>query len=241
MNILDWNQLDSAARDSLLQRPVQAVSDRVRTGVQAIFAEVDARGDAALLDYTMRFDGVALAEFEVGEDELSAASTRVPAEVRHAIVEAAGRIEAFHRAGMAGSYAVVTAPGLRCERVLRPIRRAGLYVPAGSAPLPSTALMLCVPARLAGCKEIVLCTPPRADGSADPAVLLAAQQATSVRVFKLGGAHAIAAMALGLKRCRAATSCSVLAMHGWMRQSDRRHSVPVGWPSTCRRGHRKCW
>lgn len=197
MNILDWNRLDSAARDSLLQRPVQAVSDRVRKGVQAIFAEVDARGDAALLDYTMRFDGVALAEFEVGEDELSSASTRVPAEVRHAIVEAAGRIEAFHRAGMAGSYAVDTAPGLRCERVQRPIRRVGLYVPAGSAPLPSTALMLCVPARLAGCKEIVLCTPPRADGSADPAVLLAAQQATGVRVFKLGGAQAIAAMALG--------------------------------------------
>lgn len=197
MIILDWNQLDGAARAALLQRPEQTVSDRVRTGVQAIFAEVGARGDAALLDYTMRFDGVALADFEVGEDEFGAAATRVPAEVRNAIDEAAGRIEAFHRTDMAGSYAVDTAPGLRCERVQRPIRRVGLYVPAGSAPLPSTALMLCIPARLAGCKGIVLCTPPRADGCADPAVLLAAQQAPGVRVFKLGGAQAIAAMALG--------------------------------------------
>ncbi|HEY1070674.1 MAG TPA: histidinol dehydrogenase, partial [Thermomonas sp.] len=107
------------------------------------------------------------------------------------------RIEAFHRAGIASPYEVETAPGLTCQRVQRPIRRVGLYVPAGSAPLPSTALMLCVPARLAGCTEVVLCTPPRADGSADPAVLLAARQAPGVRVFKLGGAQAIAAMALG--------------------------------------------
>jgi histidinol dehydrogenase len=94
-------------------------------------------------------------------------------------------------------YALDTAPGVRCERVLRPIDPVGLYVPAGSAPLPSTALMLAIPAQLAGCGEIVLCTPPRRDGSADPAVLVAARYAPDARIFKLGGAQAIAAMSLG--------------------------------------------
>lgn len=197
MKRIDWNQLDEAARAAVLQRPVQAVSDAVRTGVQAVFDQVAARGDAALRDFTARFDGVTLEDFEVGADEFARAAEAVPADVQAAIAEAAARIEVFHRAGIASPYDVETAPGLTCQRVQRPIRRVGLYVPAGSAPLPSTALMLCVPARLAGCAEIVLCTPPRADGSADPAVLLAARQAPGVRVFKLGGAQAIAAMALG--------------------------------------------
>jgi histidinol dehydrogenase len=197
MKRIDWNQLDDAAREAVLQRPVQAVSDAVRTGVQAVFDGVAARGDAALRDFTARFDGVALENFEVDADEFARAAEAVPADVQAAIAEAASRIEAFHRAGIASPYGVETAPGLTCQRVQRPIRRVGLYVPAGSAPLPSTALMLCVPARLAGCTEVVLCTPPRADSSADPAVLLAARQAPGVRVFKLGGAQAIAAMALG--------------------------------------------
>ncbi|WP_330946831.1 histidinol dehydrogenase [Thermomonas sp. LB-4] len=197
MKRIDWNQLDDPAREAVLRRPVQAVSDAVRSGVQAVFDEVAARGDAALRDFTARFDGVALEAFEVDADEFARAADAVPAEVQAAVAEAAARIEAFHRAGIASPYEVETAPGLTCRRVQRPIRRVGLYVPAGSAPLPSTALMLCVPARLAGCTEVVLCTPPRADGSADPAVLLAARQAPGVRVFKLGGAQAIAAMALG--------------------------------------------
>lgn len=197
MKRIDWNQLDEPTRAAVLQRPVQAVSDPVRASVQAIFEAVAERGDDALRDFTARFDGVALEDFEVGADEFARAADAVPADVQAAIAEAAARIEAFHRAGIASPYAVETAPGLTCQRVQRPIRRVGLYVPAGSAPLPSTALMLCVPARLAGCAEVVLCTPPRADGSADPAVLLAARQAPGVRVFKLGGAQAIAAMALG--------------------------------------------
>ena len=197
MRRIDWNALGEGERAAVLQRPVQAVSDEVRSGVQAIFDAVATRGDAALREFTARFDGVTLEDFEVGEDEFTRAAAQMPTNVQAAIDEAASRIEAFHRAGIASPYAVETAPGLTCQRVQRPIRRVGLYVPAGSAPLPSTALMLCVPARLAGCAEIVLCTPPRKDGSADPAVLLAARQAPGVRVFKLGGAQAIAAMALG--------------------------------------------
>ena len=204
MNRFDWNALSEIERGTLLQRPVQAVAESVRAGVQAIFAEVEARDDAALREYSARFDGVALDGFEVMPEEFAAANAQVAPAVQAAILEAAARIEAFHRAGMAVPYAVETASGVRCERVQRPIQRVGLYVPAGSAPLPSTALMLCVPARLAGCKEILVCTPPRADGSADPMVLLAAQQAPGARVFKLGGAQAIAAMAVGtasIPRC----------------------------------------
>ena len=204
MNRFDWNALSEIERGTLLQRPVQAVAESVRVGVQAIFAEVEARDDAALREYSARFDGVALDGFEVMPEEFDAAKAQVAPVVQAAIFEAAARIEAFHRAGMAVPYAVETASGVRCERVQRPIQRVGLYVPAGSAPLPSTALMLCVPARLAGCKEILVCTPPRADGRADPMVLLAAQQAPGARVFKLGGAQAIAAMAVGtasIPRC----------------------------------------
>ena len=204
MKRIDWNALDEREREAVLRRPVQAVSDAVRDRVEAIFEDVAARGDDALRDYTAKFDGVTLADFEVGTDEFAAARAAVPADVQSAIAEAASRIEAFHRAGVAAPYELETAPGLLCQRVQRPIARVGLYVPAGSAPLPSTALMLAIPAQLAGCREIILCTPPRKDGSADPAVLLAAQQAPGVRVFKLGGAQAIAAMALGtgsMPRC----------------------------------------
>ena len=195
--VYDWNALDAAGRDAVLARPVQAVSQRTRDAVAGLLADVQARGDVALREVTARFDGVELAAFEVGEEEFAAAHTAVPAALRQAMQEAAERIEAFHRAGMAQPYAVETAPGVVCERMIRPIARVGLYVPAGSAPLPSTALMLGVPAPLAGCREVVLCTPPRRDGSADPAVLVAAQLTGVRRVFKLGGAQAIAALAFG--------------------------------------------
>ena len=220
MKRIDWNALDERERAAVLQRPVQAVSDAVRSGVAAIFAAVEADGDAALRAYTQKFDGVVLEDFEVDAGEFDAASDQVPAPVQAAISEAAGRIEAFHRAGIAAPYAVETAPGLRCERVQRPITRVGLYVPAGSAPLPSTALMLTIPARLAGCAEIIVCTPPRKDGSADPAVLVAAQQAPGVRVFKLGGAQAIAAMAVGTE---SVPRCDKLfgPGNGWVDEAKR--------------------
>ncbi|SDQ59197.1 histidinol dehydrogenase [Pseudoxanthomonas sp. CF385] len=193
----DWATLDEAARTVLLARPVQTVAQRTRDAVADLLADVRVRGDAALREITARLDGVALSGFAVSDEEFAAAHAAVSAELRQAMLEAAGRIEAFHRAGMAQPYAVETAPGVVCERVIRPIPRVGLYVPAGTAPLPSTALMLGVPARLAGCREVVLCTPPRKDGTADPAVLVAAQLTGIRRVYKLGGAQAIAAMAFG--------------------------------------------
>lgn len=197
MNRLIWSELDADARAQALQRPVQAVAARTRETVAALIAAVREQGDAALRAISQRLDGVVLESFEVTESEFAAAEAAVSAELREAMIDAAARIRVFHQAGMSTGYAVETAPGVHCERVVRPIGRAGLYVPAGSAPLPSTALMLGVPAQLAGCREVVLCTPPRRDGSADPAVLVAARLTGVHRVFKLGGAQAIAAMAYG--------------------------------------------
>ncbi|WP_226468123.1 histidinol dehydrogenase [Luteimonas panaciterrae] len=197
MSRLDWAVLDAAARENALQRATQATSRQTTEAVADILARVREGGDAVLRELGTRFDGVTLPSLEVQGEEFDSAEASVPAELRAAMVAAMRRIEAFHRAGMTQPYAVETAPGVVCERVIRPIARVGLYVPAGSAPLPSTAFMLGVPAKLAGCRETVLCTPPRRDGTADPAVLVAARLTGVSRVFKLGGAQAIAAMAFG--------------------------------------------
>ena len=196
-NRFDWDRLDESQREACLRRPAQETSDATARAVSEILDQVRSDGDGALRTLGARFDGIALETLAVSDDEFDAAIASVPASLRSAIDEAAARIRAFHEAGMTIAYAVDTAPGVRCERVLRPIQRVGLYVPAGLAPLPSTALMLGVPAQLAGCPQVVLSTPPRRDGSADPAVLYAARQCGIDRVFKLGGAQAIAAMAYG--------------------------------------------
>ncbi|MCD9033050.1 histidinol dehydrogenase [Luteimonas sp. Y-2-2-4F] len=194
---LRWAELDAAQRARALARPVRERADAVRRTVAALVEEVRGGGDAALREIGARLDGVALDDFEVGEDEFAAAEAALAPALRRAMAQAAARIEAFHAPGGLQPYAVDTARGVTCERIVRPIARVGLYVPAGSAPLPSTALMLGVPARLAGCAQVVLCTPPRRDGRADPAVLAAARMTGVHRVFKLGGAQAIAAMAFG--------------------------------------------
>jgi histidinol dehydrogenase len=138
-----------------------------------------------------------LSSLEVDPAEIIAAEAVLAPDLKAAIREAAARIELYHRATALQPMAVDTAPGVRVERMLRPINRVGLYVPAGSAPLPSTALMLGVPAGIAGCREVVLCSPARADGRCDAAVLYAARITGVHRIFKLGGAQAIAAMAYG--------------------------------------------
>ncbi|HWI23851.1 MAG TPA: histidinol dehydrogenase [Lysobacter sp.] len=197
MSRLEWTGLDDAARTAAFQRPAQRIAAETSVIVADVLDGVRERGDVALREYTARFDGVAPARFEVSDEEFEAAAEAVPTELRAAIDDAIVRISAYHAAGIPQSYSIDTAEGVRCERILRPIPRVGLYVPAGSAPLPSTVLMLGVPARLAGCRDAVLCTPPRADGSADPVVLFAARRCGIGRVFKLGGAQAIAAMAFG--------------------------------------------
>ena len=197
MNRLDWNRLDEAAQRDALARPAQSRADDLRDGAGQIIAAVRAGGDAALRELSERYDRCTLDAIEVTVDEFDAAEAALAPVLKSAIDEAAARIERFHRACAPSAVAVDTAEGVRVERVLRPISRVGLYVPAGSAPLPSTALMLGVPARVAGCREVVLCSPARADGHCDEAVLYAARVTGVHRVFKLGGAQAIAAMAYG--------------------------------------------
>jgi len=197
MKTFDWNVLDDSERRAALARPIQQRQDAIRTAVARILEQVRADGDSSLRALTRRYDGCQLGDLRVSEDEFAAAAAHVPAEVQAAIEQARLRIERFHLAGRVGDYAVETAPGVRCERIIRPLDRVGMYVPAGSAPLPSTALMLGVPAKLAGVGEVVLCTPANADGEVEPVTLVAARQCGIHQVFKLGGAQAIAAMAFG--------------------------------------------
>lgn len=197
MKRIDWKTLDESGRDAALARPAQSRAVALREGVEAIVADVRSRGDEALFDLTARYDGTTLDRLAVTEEEFAAAEARLSLELKAAVIEAAARIATFHRATAPTAIAVDTAPGVRVERVLRPIRRVGLYVPAGGAPLPSTAIMLGVPAEIAGCREVVLCTPVQANGRCDDAVLFAAKTTGVHRVFKLGGAQAIAAMAYG--------------------------------------------
>ena len=197
MKRLNWSALDEDARRDALARPAQSRAGTLRDGVARIIGEVRERGDAALFELTARYDGCSLDALAVQPEEFIAAEAALDAELKAAIREAAQRIEIFHRAAAPQPVSIETAPGVRVERMLRPIRRVGLYVPAGTAPLPSTALMLGVPAAIAGCAEITLCSPARADGRCDEAVLYAARVTGVHKVFKLGGAQAIAAMAYG--------------------------------------------
>lgn len=197
MRRIEWNTLDAGERASVLRRPSQVTAPETSTAVAEILEAVRVSGDAAMRDFTMRFDRVELADLAVTPTEFAAAEASLPKSLRTAIIQAASRIRRFHEAGMSGEFTIDTAAGVHCGRILRAIPRVGLYVPAGSAPLPSTALMLGIPASLAGCDDIVLCTPPRADGNADAAVLFAAQSCGIRRVFKVGGVQAIAAMAFG--------------------------------------------
>lgn len=197
MKRVRWPELAPDARVDALARPPLTRSPELRARVARIIADVRRRGDAALRDYTEAFDRAHVGALEAVPAEFEAAEASLAPDLKRAAAEAAGRIEAFHRACMTPPVAVETAPGVRVERVSRPIARVGLYVPAGSAPLPSTVLMLAVPARLAGCREVLLCSPPRGDGTLDPLVLHAARLCGVTRVFKAGGAQAIAAMAFG--------------------------------------------
>lgn len=197
MKRLDWRALNENERGAALARPLPSREHDLRDGVRQIIDAVRERGDEALRELSARYDRCELQAMEVDDDEFAAADAALAPELKAAIDEAAARIELFHRAAAMQEMSVETAPGVRVGRLLRPIHRVGLYVPAGSAPLPSTALMLGVPAALAGCRQVVLCSPARADGRCDEAVLYAARRTGVRRVFKLGGAQAIAAMAYG--------------------------------------------
>ena len=195
--IYDWLALDADERRALLRRPAQSDREGLERPDAAIVVDVRARGDAALVDYTRRFDGVDQPLAAVTDAEFAAAAAALAPEAQAAIRRAAANVRRFHEAQRSAPLAVETSPGVLCERLEVPINAVGLYVPAGSAPLPSAAIMLAVPAAIASCPTRVMCTPPRADGCADPGVLVAARHCGIDRVYKVGGAQAIAAMAYG--------------------------------------------
>lgn len=197
LQISNWDSLDDSERSALLRRPAASQDTSIRKTVEEIIAAVRATGDEALIALTERYDGASIVEFRISAAELSAASDQLSRAQVAAIDLAISNIQRFHEQQQPLSISVETMPGVLCERFSHAIDTVGLYVPAGSAPLPSTAIMLAVPAAIAGCGQVVLCTPPRPDGTADPSVLAAASRAGVTEMYKVGGAQAIAAMAYG--------------------------------------------
>jgi histidinol dehydrogenase len=180
----------------LCMRP-QLELDFLEGSVNNILERVRKSGDAALLEFTRQFDGAVLDKLAVAPEEVSVAIQNLPATLKTAIIAAAKNIEVFHAAQTRSVEKIETMPGVTCWRKATPIQKVGIYIPGGTAPLFSTVLMLAIPARLAGCKEVILCSPPDKSGAIHPAILFAAQLTGVTKIFKAGGAQAIAAMAYG--------------------------------------------
>ncbi|RPI05578.1 MAG: histidinol dehydrogenase [Ignavibacteriae bacterium] len=189
------NTLTREERLSLLRRPSTRRTDSAN--VQEVCLAVKQRGDEAVREYTRKFDNAEPSSLRVTAKDWEAAQRQLTQEFKDALTVAIKNIRTFHKSQLQKSRRITTTDGIVCWRETRPIERVGLYVPAGSAPLPSTVLMLGIPAMLAGCSRIVLCSPPKADGSVDPLVLAAAVRIGINEVYNVGGAQAIAAMAYG--------------------------------------------
>lgn len=197
MTPLTWKKLSAAQRAAALRRPAQHAQPAVAAAVRTIVARVRREGDAALRMLTRKFDGVAVRSLRVSPAEFAAAGNALSSADRAALRRAYRNLRAFHLAQQPKPIRVEPMRGVVCEKVARPIGRVGLYVPGGSAPLFSTALMLGVPSQIAGAPVRVLCTPPGRDGRVSPWILCAARLCGITDVFKVGGAQAIAAMAYG--------------------------------------------
>lgn len=195
--ILTWQELSADQRHAVLKRPALPANESLTVDVQKIIGQVRQDGDRALKELTWRHEGARLEMFAVTATEFKEAEQQLSSASIAAIDRAISNVTRFHNAQKPTSIDIETMPGIRCQRISQPIDSVGLYVPAGSAPLPSAAIMLTVPAAVAGCPERVLCTPPRADGSADPGILVAARRGGVERIYKIGGAQAIAALAYG--------------------------------------------
>lgn len=182
--------------EELLKRPTQTF-EAIEQTVTSIFTEVQRSKNKAVQKYTSLFDGVSIENLLVSQEEIEAAVTAVPEELKKAIQTAKENITIFHEAQKTSDVKVTTSTGVSCWQVKKPIDKIGLYIPGGSAPLFSTVLMLSIPAKIAGCKEIVLCTPPNKEGKINETILYAAQLCGVTKIFKVGGIQAIAAMTFG--------------------------------------------
>ncbi len=192
MKTLDWNQLNSSEQTQALRRPALAQGGREEQ-VAGIIAKVREGGDAALIELTRTLDRAERNTLQLSPQEIDAAADRISDELKAAIELAIGNIETFHRAQLPQPLALDTTPGVRCELHFQPLEKVGLYVPGGSAPLVSTVMMLAIPARLAGCERVILCSPP----PINDAIVYTARRCGVDAIYTLGGAQAIAAMAYG--------------------------------------------
>ena len=197
MKVIDWQTASTDARRAALARPAAETRDEVFRQAAAIVAAVRAEGDAAIRRLTKQFGGGDFTDLRVSRAEFTEARAALSTTQIAAIERAVANVSAFHEAQKTAPLAVDTMPGVRCERITRPIESVGLYVPAGSAPLPSTAIMLAVPARIAGCPARAIASSPGPDGKLHAAVLVAAEICGVDTVYKMGGAQAIAALAFG--------------------------------------------
>ena len=193
MDIIEWSSLDEAARKACLKRPAQESEGTVQSIVKDIISNIRARGDEALLEYSRTLDKCPDGQLQLTEEEIALACERIDPELKQAIDDAWENITLFHSAQKPNHVTVETVPGVVCQTATHPVEKVGLYVPGGSAPLVSTALMLGVPAQIAGCEEVVLTSPyPLSEG-----IIYAAVKCGITRIFKMGGAHAVAALAYG--------------------------------------------
>ncbi|CAI2309992.1 TPA: histidinol dehydrogenase [Vibrio parahaemolyticus] len=195
MRTVVWQSLSEEQQDAILERPAIAEGANITAAVADVIAKVRTQGDAALLELTEKFDCVKPESIRVPSKEINAASERLSAEMKQALEQAYSNIAKFHKAQKPQPIKVETQPGVMCEQVTRPIQKVGLYIPGGSAPLPSTVLMLGVPAKIAGCRKVVLCSPPPI---ADE-ILYVAKLCGIDEVYNVGGGQAVAAMAYGTK------------------------------------------
>ncbi|MGF1762939.1 histidinol dehydrogenase [Aliivibrio kagoshimensis] len=193
MKSVVWNTLNEAQQDKLLQRPAMVEGANIKAAVSGIIQQVKEGGDAAITELTAKFDGAAPSSTQVSTTDIDAACDRLSEQIKEALQQAYQNITLFHKAQIAPVVRVETQPGVVCEQITRSINTVGLYIPGGSAPLPSTVLMLGVPAQIAGCSKVVLCSPPPI---ADE-ILFVAKLCNIDAVYNIGGAQAVAAMAYG--------------------------------------------
>ncbi len=193
MNIQIWADLSIEEQEAVLQRPAVSDNARIKSTVQEIRQQVLSQGDTALIELTKKLDGIELNSLKISSEQMTAAKNRLPEETKTALHQAYHNIEQFHRAQLPQPLRVETQAGVVCESIARPIENVGLYIPGGSAPLPSTVLMLGIPTQLAKCQNVVLCSPPPI---ADE-ILYAASLCEITEIHPIGGAQAITAMAYG--------------------------------------------
>ncbi|RKS87252.1 histidinol dehydrogenase [Orbus hercynius] len=193
MQLIYWQRCNAEQQTALLTRPAVNASDAISQSVATILAQVQTGGDSALKALSQQYDKMTLSALQISADEIIQAAQRVPEQLKHAMQLAARNITLFHQAQVRDTVTVETMPGITCQQLTRPIQSVGLYIPGGSAPLLSTVLMLAIPAKIAGCSNVILCSPPPI---ADE-ILYAAHLCGVSKIYPIGGAQAIAAMALG--------------------------------------------